>query len=450
MRYKHFTYFLLISLLLISCSKEEDVIAQNPELEEYLDKTWEEEEIDGASVTVKGFEPGNNFTRSTWYFDNQKLIFGWKQGDGIGIFPTAKNALEATEETWDNVNPGLVRPDEEDESTLHPLYASDHTLCLTKTNRSNPTPFYVTSPKDGSQTAQLFGNMGEYQWDDQVRWTAYFPYRLIKQEPNYTNVTFEWESDTHIQTQNGIPDISRLVKSGQSATVCTDLQYLASERTACNHLAGEDIMISAEMVWSGSRINFQLRHIGAVARFFLLAPKNEDLVLTNLKLICDKEIFYKGGQFTMKSHPYVADESQNYGVNLVGTVNSQVTPNETTKTKMLQMNFVDGTAKTVYDPSDSYKRYVTAYMMMFPITYNSASDGNLYAYVTAYRADDPGRTELHFVSKCLTDISMVSGKYYQWTSSTKLQDGFYPIELTATLLPWQDIVGGNINADLTK
>lgn len=449
MRYTYITYLLFVSLLLVSCSKDGDIV-HNSELDEYLDKTWEEETFDGASVTVKGFEPGNDITRSTWTFDNQKLVFGWKQGDGIGIFPTAKNALEATEDSWANVNPGLIRPNEEEPSTLHPQYASDHTLCITNTQYSAPTPFYVTSPTEGSQTAQLFGNMGEYEWDDQVRWTAYFPYKLIKGEPNYSCIHFAWESDTHRQKQTGIPDISRLVKSGQSATVCTDVQYLASEKRACDHLAGEDIMISSEMVWSGTRINFQLRHIGAVARFFMLAPKNMNLVLTNLKLICDKEIFYKAGQFTLTSHPYVANESNNYGVNLVGSVNSQVTPDETTKTKMLQMDFAEGTAETIYDPSDSYKRYVTAYMMMYPITYDSATDGNLYAYVTAYQKGDPEKKELHFVSKCLTNVSMVSGKYYQWTSSTKLQDGLYPIELTATLLPWQDIVGAGIDTDLTK
>lgn len=415
-----------------------------------IDMTWEEEVLDGSSVTVKGFEPGDVFTRSTWVFDNQKFIFGWKQGEGVGIFPTAKIAGDVTEEElWEEKNPGLVKPDANDSSTLHPEYKSDNRLCIIDDRFSRPSYFHVESTMATSQTARVLSNNGDFEWNDSVRWTSFFPVSLIKQEPCYSNIPFCWESDDHIQEQNGIPDISRLVKSGQSGGVATDAEYLASEQKACQHLADADVLISPEMAWEGQRINFQLRHVGAVARFFLLAPKNENLVVTNLKLICDKKIFYKSGRVTLKSHCYVSDASKNYGVNLVGDDESQVTY-EGELTNMLQLNFKDGTAKTFYDANDSYKRYIAAYIMMYPITYNAAEDGNLYAYLTAYRQDDTEKKEIHFISSALENKVMKSGKYYQWSTSTKFQDGLYPIELTATLKPWQEIVGGDIEIGLEK
>lgn len=441
MRYCNLTYILFLVIFQLSCSNE-------IERETNLDMTWEEEILDGSSVTVKGFEPGDVFTRSTWVFDNQKFIFGWKQGDGVGIFPTAKIAWEATSEEWETKNPGLIKPDENDEATLHPGYKENKNLCYTNPQQSVPSIFHVESSVSNSQTARVLSDRGDFEWDDSVRWTSYFPLNIIKEEPNYRDITFCWESEDCIQEQNGIPDISRLVKSGQSGGAATDPDYLKSEQIACQHLADADVMISSEMAWDNSRINFQLRHVGAVARFFMLAPKNENLVITNVKLICDSKIFYKSGHLNLKSHPYIAEESKNYGVNLVGDADCQITPDESSLTNMIQVNFRDGSAVSVYDASDSYKRYITAYIMMYPITYNSATHGNLFAYVTAYKQSDSQKKEIHFISSALENKTMRSGKYYQWTSSSKFQDGLYPIELTATLKPWQEIVGGDIKIGL--
>ena len=89
--------------------------------------------------------------------------------------------------------------------------------------------------------------------------------------------------------------------------------------------------------------------------------------------------------------------------------------------------------------------------MTFPITYDPEIHGNLFAYVTAYKQSESADKEYHFVSKPLDEKKvMQSGHYYQWTSSTHADDGLYPIELTATLLPWQEIVGAGIEMDLEK
>ena len=423
-------------MLLASCSSASDYDDSTIDLP--TDDTWVEETLDGPSVTIKPFTPGDAISRSSLVFGNQNLIFGWDKGDKLGLYPTAMDANQV--ETKD----GLLDP--ETEANRHVSYTSENQLWRTNPATAQQWAFTADEP-NGSQTVKISNDDPSFQWDEIVRWSAYFPYKGVDiAKETYVSRTYDFTG----QVQNGLVNISAYKKgTAGSAAGEENTEYRLSEISACEHLSKKDVMISPEVSWSNSWIHFQMRHVGAVIRLYLLAPK-EDLVIDDIKLICDSKIFYEKGAFTLLSHPYKDDPENNYGVNLdPSSDDCQIWPLPVGEpTNMLQLKFADGTAKTVYDASDSYKRYVTAYLMTFPIKYDPEKHGNLYAYVTAHKQGDS--SEYHFVSKTLEAKDMKSGHYYQWTSSTHADDGLYPIELTATLLPWQDIVGKGIEVDIEK
>lgn len=417
---------MLFALLLASCGNGDDMLGDGIRIPG--DDEWIDTPMDGASATIRAFEPGDMVTRSSLAFNmgTQEWVFGWQQGDALGLFPTAKDVEKA--ETKD----GLIDP-----------HDASKTIWRVNPTASQQRRFWCQQPYT-NQTVRISNSDPDWQWDDIVRWSAYFAYKSIDPAKNtYENVPFDYTG----QTQRGIADISAYKKgSPGEASGKNNSVYRASEAKASAHLGKYDIMISPETAWEeGVRINFQMHHIGAIVRLYLLAPKNENLVITNIKLICDKKIFYEKGTFNLISHPYSSSD-KDHGLN----ISEQVKPDEASKTNMISLDFAGDDAKTIYDASDSYKRYITAYMMLYPITYTSATDGNLFAYVTAYRQGDTDKKEVHFVSNALENKVLEHGCYYQWTSATHLDDGLYPIELTATLLPWQDIVAGSISTDLEK
>lgn len=443
---KQFAIYIILSIMMLfaSCSSVSDL--DDSAINLPTDDEWLEETLDGPSVTIKPFTPGDAISRSSLVFGYQNLIFGWNKdgGDKLGLYPTAKDAAQV--ETKD----GLLDP--EIEANRHVSYTSENQLWRTNPATAQQWAFTTAKPNGNSQTVKISNDDPNFKWDEIVRWSAYYPYKNVDiDKETYVSRTFDFTN----QEQDGIVNISAYKKgTAGSAAGEENTDYVLSEITACAHLGKNDVMISPEVSWSNTWIHFQMRHVGAVIRLYLLAPK-ENLILDDVKLICESKIFYEKGAFSLLSHPYNANAADgNYGVNLdLTSPNCQIWPCpevEPTKqpTNMLQLKFKPGTAKTVYDSNDSYKRYVTAYLMTFPIKYDPDVHGELYAYVTAHKQGDD--TEYHFVSKPLEAKDMKSGHYYQWTSSTHADDGLYPIELTATLLPWQDIVGAGIETDLEK
>lgn len=442
---------LLFSLLLTACSGSEDV-ASNDFIFVPSDDTWVEEEVDGSSCTVKPFTPGDEVTRTSLTYDGQNMVFGWKVHDLVALYPTAKVfAEENYSDLSDNDKPYYLDPTSVP-ANRHPNYqklGNANEFYRSEPERA-PQYAFVCLNETSSQTAQFFSTFGDFQWDDKVQWTAYYPYSVEKETNPETHDTEHYDTRTYSysgQKQTGIPDYVLYKKA--SPTAEDNNKYRASEVQASAHLGKYDYMISSEMAWNGERINFQMRHVGAIARVTLRAPaEDKRLVITNVKLICDKAIFYNGGQFNLKSHVYVNNEAANYGVNLnLSDPDCQIQP-VGDPVNMIQIDF-DGESAVTYYSASQYSRYLTAYIMMYPITYTAATDGNLFAYVTAHEEGDSEK-EYNFVSSPLSDKTMVPGKYYQWTSATHADSGLYPIELTATLQPWQEIVGSSIGTDLTK
>lgn len=408
-----------------------------------IDTTWETIDMPGSSVTVTGFECGDATTRSSWQFNGQKMVFGWEQGDAIGLYPTAGTSIEPSEEnSWEESNPTLVDPSVQ----KHPLYDNDK-VCHTKGTRAQATKAYVKYFTKDSQTQSLHIDDGSFVWEEQTRWTTYKPYNPNynpNAEPSvyYTALPVDFSD----QTQQGLTDMQALYqgKGGQPKGYNNPV-YMETEAVACKHLASADFCISPEMVWAGERINFEFRHVGAIARLFMLAPE-ANLTLKKMELICDSKIFHSTGEVDLTSHLYDAGAT-NKGVKLVGDVAPiQITPTDEPSQKVT-LKFVENVKIQKPTADNKYLNYLVAYMMLYPIDYQSERDGNLFAYVTAL--DENGK-EVHFVSEPLSDRNLKSGYYYQWTLRTHEDDGLYPIRLTATLLPWQNIVGAGINTGLEK
>lgn len=483
MKYRIFIYMTCLLALFSACSTENDVVSA-PDVPTFpSDKDWTEELIDGASATVKGFEPGDAVSRTSLAYDGQSLIFGWKEGDKLGLYPTAKDMSsllsnnspkqgmkkaegttegDSTEgdstggESTGGESTGSDSTEGESSESNVPaegLLPHNESVHPGEPNVYRVDPNYsvqsgFSCEETTSKTTKITNMNGssDFFWDDVVRWSAYLPYKAQNEErgENYVKRYFSFAG----QEQKDLAEIGEYFdyedRVGNPAEHLN--KYHISEVNASEHLGNFDVMISPETKWEqGVRINFQMRHVGAVARIYLKVGE-ENLTIKDVKLICDKKIFYENGSFTLFSHPYKDDEANNYGVDLVrGSEGCQI-KTEGDPVNMLQLDFAN-TCVTKKTGSGNYGPYVVAYLMMYPITYTPATDGNLFAYVTA--TDQEGK-EVHYVSEPLSGKTMESGKYYQWTSVTHPDDGLYPIELTATLLPWQDIVGAGIETDLEK
>lgn len=435
---------LLLFFILSSCSSGSNELITEEEYNHWFPQPVEEFE-EGTLVRHSPFVAGDDATRSSFEFDGSSLIFQWEIGDALGIYSTAAKptpipSVSEEEEAKYNYD-GLIKPTDATD-THHPDYTDALGWCFTDHSKQSQARYVCTETKNGAQTARIFstGN-GGFDWDETNRWTAYYHFNQTYgnlEQYTYKSLPFDFKN----QKQIGFVNMTAYYNN-------ETLNYRKSEFEACRHIGKADVMISPETSFTnGNRICFEMRHVGAVARFFLVVPKDKAYKLKKLQLICESKIFYESGEFSLKSHPYNSSAADgNYGLNLdaSGKDGSQIKPTGE-KTKMLELEF--DPEKVVIDKNASDGDCLIAYIMMYPITYKQAEHGNLYAYVTAIDPDTS--KEVHFVTEPLADKDMVSGRYYQWTTFADPGDGLYPIELTATLLPWQDIVGGNIDTDLTK
>lgn len=427
-----FPFIALLLLLLSSCNSNEDVIVEDGS------------SYTGALVQQDVFQAGDQVTRSTLIFGDGGLKFDWVYGDEIGMYATAKKPVSESE--YDEI---ILSQNMEGDVAQTTQNVTGY--FPTKPAKTQQAHYKVIMPASSNMIAKIemaASGSEAFDWDTQdgnTRWTVYAKYNSdfvptdVKGTDglNYNALPFDFTD----QTQKGLVDMKSYYKDGGFESPA----YANSEKAACEHIGEKDVLISSETQFTLPRTIFHMRHLGAVARFFLLAP-DKDMTLKSLKLICDKKIFYEKGTFDLSTHPYAEDDTK--GIRLVGDeAPLQMAPQEETLTNNLELKFAEGVKINKTTESNKYSNYLVAYLMMYPITYNAATDGNLYVYVTA---EDSDGKEIHFVSEPLANKTMRSGYYYQWTARTHEQDGLYPIELTATLLPWQNIVGGGIEVDMEK
>lgn len=397
------SWILTLCVVFVACSSNEDFV-----------KTEEPVEIlpEGALMEQADFEDGDGVSRSTLIFDNDLLRFGWKADDPVGIFATAG------------------------ESETTPADKTEQDLFVAATDADN----VVHLDYPDSETK-------DYDWKDGHKRTAYYKYNSSfspnnKSHPyTYKELPFSFEN----QTQKGFVDMTAFYYgTSDEAAGNSNSVYRKSEEEACAHLGDADVLISPEVTFSDHRIRFPMRHIGAVARFFLLAPE-EKMQMVSLRLVATKPIFYTKGFFDLTSTEYKPDATDK-GLHLISDYEPdkprQVKP-DGDPVSTLKLDF-DG-VKTCYDAQNPCGNYLVAYMMMYPVNtagcelyvYLEAksldADGNPTGKIKTYRTDNINKTPKN----------MFSGNYYQWLDVTL--DDEHPIELTATEIPWQDVVGGSIN-----
>lgn len=408
---KIFNYIYIASLLTVfaSCSTSENV-EDAP--------VYEEDEK--AIMSQDGFQPGDAVTRSSLSYGADGLTLNWTDGDRFGVFPTSQNGS------------GTV---------------VDH---------SQQIEFKIPSNGANGQVATA-NSVKDFIFNSQYGYTAYFPYKA--NNSRYDAIPFNFSN----QTQKGYVDMGAYYTGNKY----DDPIYKASETKACQHLVGVDVLISPEMKEKeNGRMYFRMRHIGAIARFFLLTPAKK-LKIKELKLISNNKIFSESGTVTLASHSYdptalpsptplplvntnkEGADIHNYGVCLPQFANHQLSVVETDKTDHLTLKFNDGTSNGVWtlygtgtNESTRYGNYFMSYMMMYPI--ETTADDNVYIYVTA---EDESGKEVYFRTGKLAPKSMYSGYVYQWTERTTEDT---PIELTATLQSWQEVASGAIETDLEK
>lgn len=373
-----------------------------------------------ANVHISGFLPGDAVTRTALSYGQNGLEFSWTEGDKFAIYPTSKLKEGGSKE---------------DNTTQIPAI-----------------PFAVDLVDNNGLHAHISNNQPGVHFNSNFRYTAYTPYTNL--ELPYDHIAFDYTD----QTQSEYVNMQAYYDAGNKYT---DPTYKASETRACAHLVGKDILISPETITDDRPLQFYMRHIGAISRFFIKTPVGKKLKIKEVKLIANREnMFYTRGFINLKSHPYDAEQepsstvpthpsqAKNYGVDLTQGEGCQITPDPdpTSATNCLTLKFATSNGEGIWNRTDDhseYGRYLLAYMMVYPFTYDSEQD-NLYIYVVA---EDTQGNDVFFRSTKLASKVLTSGYVYQWTKSATEDT---PIELTATLQTWQEVASGAIDTTLEK
>lgn len=409
MKLLYYIYTLAFIFAFTSCSKEE--VENNVMIEDNHITT----------VSQDGFLPGDEYTRATLSYGERGLTLKWQKGDEFGIFPTSDGDGK-------EINSG---------------------------NSSQQGFKWEETTEDDTQWATIKPHYEEFTFVESYGYTAYYPYK-DEEDLSYTSIPFDFSN----QIQKGYVNMGAYYKKGGFDAN----EYKESELLACEHLCKADVLISPEMLTSSKNMHFPMRHIGAVARFFLLLPAKQ-LKVKELRLISNNKIFYTKGTANLTRHPYkkgftpsitplnssttATTDKFNYGVCLPQFANNQIAVDEQSKTDCLLLKFgTDASAsgiESLYGKSNAYNygNYFISYMMMYPITTTDAD--NVYIYVVA--EDLSTHKDIFLRTKKLDNQKMFSGYVYQWNERTN-EDTV--IELTATLQSWQEVASGAIETDLEK
>lgn len=402
--YNNKIFFLTLLLsVMVSCSSGDDIIPNTPDIELQ----------DGGYITKCDFRDGDNVSRSSFVFDNNFIRFAFNQGDITGIYPTFN----------------LTKQEKTD-------YA-----------QQEQSAFVLAASGSGFIHIDPEGNPDGFTWADGFKRTAYFPYDGSFNPNNkthpvcYNALPFSFKN----QVQEGYVNLTAYYNGDSRGDKGNDNPtYRESEEKACAHLNSCNFLISPESEFNVNtgRIRFYAHPIGAVARFYLLAPK-EKMQLMSLRLVASKPIFYEEGTVDLTSNPYNGNaEDKNDGLKLVSSVYTKDKDRQMhpvgDPVSSIELKFADN-VWTNYDATTMpYGHYMIAYLMMYPVNLTEVSE--LYVYLTA--KDKDGKVK-NYRTNNLEKKDLFSGNYYQWMY--KALDDEHPIELTATEIPWQDVVGGSIN-----
>lgn len=275
---------------------------------------------------------------------------------------------------------------------------------------SENTAFYYKPGYDetvGTGMRSRFHN-GQYSFDQDHYWIAYSPY-----ECNY--VGGERRKVFHY-------DQICLSYEGQ----CQLVNAKGAEKEGAAHLGAYDYLISAKAQPNDDNMtNFTFSHIGATVRFYMRFPTGALGGAGKQAIVKELAVIDETGET-----PFVSEA--NIAISPSAGTDAPYTVTSTTKSQTMKLYFGNNREGITVNDHD----YLTAYMQVFP---TEVEEKTCRLYVTV---EVDGIKKFFKSLDFLDKKTITAGVFTQWTTSS-----FYdPIELvTATLVPWEDLNGGEIN-----
>lgn len=358
------------------------------------DEVPDEDDMPKINVEVPDLEldeEGILPTRTSLAYVNasKKMLFNWENGDRVGVFNVFSPASEARATLFSYIpNSG----------------AHD----------------------DGTTATARFIN-SNYSFDQEHLWVAYCPALCVSSGEgddrvlitNYEEFQLTYRGQT--QSANGTP-------KGEYPDDTDSGYTLESEAKASQHLGAYDYLISDPSKPSeDGQMTFKFSHVGSTVRFYVLFPEGAFGGNGKVGRVTSMSVINEEGQLVSDVKLKIKPQTSITAV----TPSYEEVENSKITTKQLTLNFCDEQGEEGVEVPDY--GYFIAYMKFYPVKLAAGSYLHFTVMVDGVKK--------YFKSKPLTAKNMKPGKLYQWTTG----DFNTPIELTATLLPWEDIQGGTIS-----
>lgn len=352
------------------------------------DSVQEEEELDPQHTVIITVpdkimeEPdGEILSRASLSLSGNYMVYKWDKGDQIGVFNAS------------------VSPDKSENKPL-----------TYKSTEGNISRFHN----------------GNFVSSTEFFWIAYAPYACNSNSdattanrtkiPRYDQIslTYLGQKQRYNATPNGI--YPNDATSGYSAT---------TEARATESLHEYDYLISdySKPQDDGTATHFVFSHVGSTVRFYTRLPEGcfggagKSGWLTSLTLVS-------------KTENITTDVSLSINQHSEGNT-ATYTEKSTTKANNITLDLPGENGKGINLPDHGY---FIAYMEFYPVDF---PDQTCFLYITA----EVDGVKKYFRSKMLPAKNIEAGRLYKWTIGSYDE----PIELTATLAPWEDVPGGTIN-----
>lgn len=361
-------FYIFSLLLIVSCASDniEDSIMTDNNLPATGQGNNKEEEIlwpqDVMTATMKGVdaEGSNEMTRSSLYYYHEEtpagMAFRWTQGEKVGVFET--------------------RNSENQQVTI--------TSEIESSGKTSTARFYIN---DASVNYWFNG-----------LYYAYRPYNAAVGEGTISNSAIPVDYTGQTQTAN----VKMSLWTNADKT-----DYVASEKAASAHLGDKDYLVSSATSFAGGGIHFDMKRLGGIVRFYLVAPKNGANT---------EEIKYKELQLVNKDHYFTLETTMSLPAQALAD-----TPK--TKSHMISLALSDETNHSFdFTNSDTrhdyyYSKYgnmIVAYMIMAPV--------NLTTKSTLYLIGEDSHGENRYFSKEISAKDIHADFLHQWSLSNIAPD----------------------------
>lgn len=328
-------------------------------------------------------------TRSSLAYWNASMKFSWAGQDEIGAFNVTEDADKV-----DNVG-FVIKPG-------------------TEVITSSGSSAKFSSP--------------DWSVDENTYWVAYSPYKCFASAKGRTKVMQYDEIKLSYEGQ----------KQYDNAAIGGDYNGTgkhteASEADACKFLGEYDYMISNPVKpTTEGYTTFKFNHVGATVRFFVQFPKGafggKTATITSMSVLNSESKLVKSVTLEINKNT----DGTNAAYQVKKDENNQ---DKIERTNKFDLVFKDSNNAGLTVPDNGY---VVAYMEFYPV---HILENTSYLYFTAIIDG----VEKYFRSKqTLPERNFEAGKLYQW----KPTEWDTPIELTATLATWQEVLASPIDINL--